>query len=310
LTPEDRGKTLAALARLRPAGWPFTLRLNRLFWSDRAAGIRHFEHLSRVYSRHGYGIEVQVRYHPSGEQEGHVGAFVRWVRHVTRRLGAIPRMRALQITNEVNFPPIAPDASDSAFDGAKDALIRGVRAAHRIAHRHGFDHLRIGFNWAYRSDPSSESSFWGYLRDNGGRRFVRSVDWVGLDAYPGTVFPPVEPTPDDYADGMVNAMSVLRECYMPVAGLGPHVPIRVAENGWPTGPARPETTQVASLRKMVRATVRFRGNYGISDYRWFDLRDHNTSSLNFQHHYGLLRDDYSRKPAFGAYRHLIRRFAG
>ena len=48
-----------------------------------------------------------------------------------------------------------------------------------------------------------------------------------------------------------------------------------------------------------------RGTYGVTDYRWFDLRDHNTSSTNFQHHYGLLRDDYSPKPAFEAYRRLL-----
>jgi hypothetical protein len=53
----------------------------------------------------------------------------------------------------------------------------------------------------------------------------------------------------------------------------------------------------------------FRGTYHVTDYRWFDLRDHNTSSPNLQHHYGLLRDDYSRKPAFGVYRRLVRRFS-
>ena len=56
---------------------------------------------------------------------------------------------------------------------------------------------------------------------------------------------------------------------------------------------------------MVRAVHDFRGTYDVTDYRWFDLRDHNTSSTNFQHHYGLLRDDYSPKPAFGAYRRLV-----
>ncbi len=310
-TPEDPAETLRALRELRPSGdRPFILRLNRLFWSDHQAGIRRFARAARGYARHGYRVEVQVRYHPTDSQEGHIGRWVRYVRMVTRRLGSIRGVTALQITNEVNFLPIAPDASDSAFAGAKDALIRGVEAAHRVARHLGFGRLRIGFNWAYRSDPSSENKFWSYLAAHGGSRFIRAVDWVGLDAYPGTVFPPVEPTPSGYADGMVNAMSVLRECFMPVAGLGPGVPIKVEENGWPTGPARDESTQVTALREMVRAVNRFRGNYGISDYRWFDLCDHNTSSLNFQHHYGLLRDDYSRKPAFDVYRRLVDLLAG
>ena len=60
---------------------------------------------------------------------------------------------------------------------------------------------------------------------------------------------------------------------------------------------------------MVGAVHEFRGTYNVTDYRWFDLRDHNTGSQNFQHHYGLLRDDYSAKPAFAAYRELVLRLA-
>jgi hypothetical protein len=304
-TPEDPAKTLAALRRLRPHGAPFTLRLNRLFWSEHRAGIARFERLARRYARHGYRVEIQVRYHPDAKQEGRIRAWVSYVKRVTRRLGAIPGVRALQITNEVNFPPIAPDASDSSFAGARDALIRGVEAAHRVVRKRHLRRVTIGFNWAYRNTPSSETDFWSYLRDHGGRRFVHALDWVGLDAYPGTVFPPSEPTPTGYADGMVNAMSVLRDCYMPIAGLGRRVPIHVEENGWPTGPGRTEGRQVTALRQMVGAVNRFRGNYGVTEYRWFDLRDHNTSSSNFQHHYGLLRDDYTKKPAFGVYRKLV-----
>jgi hypothetical protein len=214
----------------------------------------------------------------------------------------------LQVTNEVNFYPFAPDASDSAFEGARDALIRGVEEAHELVRRHGFGRLRVGFNWAYRTDPAREADFWGYLRDHGGKRFARAVDWVGLDAYPGTVFPPAEPpTGTGYRDGMVNAMSVLRECFMPIAGLGGDVPIHVEENGWPTGPGRSEQEQVRALRKMVGAVHDFRGTYNVTDYRWFDLRDHNTSGPNFQQHYGLMRDDYSEKPAFGVYQRLVAR---
>ena len=198
----------------------------------------------------------------------------------------------------------SPDSSDGAYQGARDALIQGVIAAKDEARRRGFAQLTTGFNWFYRTDPSSEASFWGYLRDHGGPRFVAAVDWVGLDAYPGTVFPPAEP-PGGERDGMAAAMSQLRKCFMPIAGLVPSVPIHVEENGWPTGPGRDEDRQAAALETMVRAVHDFRGTYNVTDYRWFDLRDHNTSSLNFQHHYGLLRDDYSPKPAFDAYRRLI-----
>jgi hypothetical protein len=228
---------------------------------------------------------------------------------VVRRFGPNPRVRALQVTNEVNFFPIAPDASDSAYEGAREALVRGVIAAKAEARRHDYDHLRIGFNWAYRTDPGREQSFWSEIAALGGERFVRALDWVGLDAYPGTLYPPVV-TGDGYRDGMVNALSVLRDCYLPLAGIPESVPIKVEENGYPTlEPTRSYAEQVNAMRQMVGAVHEFRGTYNVTDYRWFDLRDHRTSSANFQHQYGLLRDDYTPKPAFAAYRELVGRLS-
>ncbi|HKG36033.1 MAG TPA: hypothetical protein VKA89_06300 [Solirubrobacterales bacterium] len=307
VTPGTRAETLRALARLRAPRRPFVLRLNRFFWSLRQAGFRKYLRRATGYTNRGYLVELQLRYHPDARQEGRIDRWLAFVRNVVRKFGRNPRVVGLQVANEVNFYPIAPDASDSAYEGARRALVRGVIAAHRLSRRLGYQQLEIGFNWAYRTDPGRERSFWEELA-TGGRPFRRAVDWVGLDAYPGTVFPPTEP-PGGEADGIVAAMSQLRRCFMPIAGLGAKVPIHVEENGWPTGPGRPEERQEDALRGMVGAVHRFRGTYNVTDYRWFDLRDHNTSSGNFQQHYGLLRDDYSAKPAFAAYRELIRRFA-
>ena len=303
VVPDDPPRTLAALARLHPPKAPFVLRLNRFFWADGEAGIARFLALAKRYTDAGYLVELQVRYHPAAGQEGNVAGFVAFVREVVDRFGGNSRVVGLQVTNEVNFT-ISPDSSDGAYTGARDALIGGVIAAKDEARRRGFRQLTVGFNWFYRTDPDSEASFWGYLRDHGGPAFVAAVDWVGLDAYPGTVFPPAE-SPGGERDGMVAAMSQLRRCFMPIAGLGPGVPIHVEENGWPTGPGRAEDSQAQALETMVRAVHDFRGTYNVTDYRWFDLRDHRTSSQNFQHHYGLLRDDYSPKPAFEAYRRLL-----
>jgi hypothetical protein len=301
--PDDPPKTLAALATLRPFNGPFVLRLNRFFWSAGEEGIQRFLTLVHRYTSNGYLVELQVRYHPAPEREGDVAGFVGFVREVVRRFGANPRVIGLQVTNEVNFT-ISQDSSDGAYAGARDALIQGVIAAKDEAHRLGYRQLTVGFNWFYRTDPSSEASFWGYLRDHGGPAFLAAVDWVGLDAYPGTVFPPTEP-PGGERDGMVAAISQLRKCFMPIAGLPVSVPIHVEENGWPTGPGRTEDAQAQAIDTMVRAVHEFRGTYNVTDYRWFDLRDHRTSSSNFQHHYGLLRDDYSAKPAFTEFRRLV-----
>lgn len=304
--PDSPGRTRQALAELAPPGGPFYIRLNRFFWWLGPPGIRHFMKLTDRYARRGYLVELQLRYHPRPEQEGDIDAWVRFVDRVVRKFGANPAVRAIQVTNEVNFFPVAPDASDSYYAGAREALVRGVIAAKRTAVRLGYDQLRIGFNWAYRTDPDREQAFWTEIGALAGERFVDSLDWVGLDAYPGTIFPPLETPPDGYRDGMVNAMSSLRECYLPLAAIPASVPIHVEENGYPTlEPARSYAEQAEAMRQMVGAVDEFRGNYNVTDYRWFDLRDHRTSSTNFQHQYGLLRDDYTPKPAFAVYRDLV-----
>jgi hypothetical protein len=48
--------------------------------------------------------------------------------------------------------------------------------------------------------------------------------------------------------------------------------------------------------------------FGVTDYRWFNLRDNLSSTPAFGETSGLLTDTYERKPAFLAYRRLIQRF--
>ena len=304
-TPEVAAKQLAAVAKLRPAGGPFVLRLHRFFWSEGEAGIKRFLALAKRYTSHGYLVELQLRYHPAAAQEGDIRAWLRYVRRVVDRFGPNPRVVAIQVTNEVNLA-ISPDSSDGAYDGAREALIQGVKAAKAEARARGFDQLAIGFNWAYRNTPQEEQEFWGYLRDHGGPAFVRALDWVGVDAYPGTFFPPFN-SPGGERDSLVNAFSSFR-CYSSGAGIPRTVPIHVEENGYPTGPGRTYQRQEQAMDTMVRTVHDFRGTFNIADYRWFNLRDGDSTSPNFQQQYGLMTDEYEPKPAFGLYRELVRRF--
>ncbi|HEX8741748.1 MAG TPA: hypothetical protein VF712_01310 [Thermoleophilaceae bacterium] len=302
-TPEEPAKQLAGLAGLRAANAPFVVRLHRFFWSGGEQEIQRVLALAERYTAAGYLAELQLRYHPSEQQEGDLPAWEAHVRDVVRRFGSNPRVVAIQVTNEVNIT-FSPDSSDGAYEGARDALIRGVIAAKDEARRRGFRQLEIGFNWAYRSEPSAESSFWSYLRDHGGKDFVGSLDWVGVDAYPGTVFPPAH-TEGGERDGMVNAFSSFR-CYSTGAGIPETIPIHVEENGWPTSPPeRSYEKQAQVAETLVRAVHDFRGTYNITDYRWFNLRDGDTTSPNFQMQYGLMTDEYVPKPAYGVYRDLV-----
>jgi len=304
--PERPAATHAALDRLRKPGRPFVMRLNRFFWSDREAGFKRYLGLARRFARRGYQAELQVRYHPDERQEGDLRAWEGHVREVVRRFGRIRRVVALQITNEVNLT-ISPDSSDGAYRGARQALVRGVVAAKREVRRLGLSHLKIGFNWFWRLDPAGERSFWRGLRDLGGARFARAVDWLGLDVYPGTVFPS-SLEPGEERDAILSALASIR-CFARLPGIPRRVPIKIQENGWPTlPPARSYQHQAQAMRTMVKAVHDYGGRFGVTDYRWFNLRDGNTTSPLLFQHFGLMEDDYDRKPAFELYRRLVRRY--
>ena len=301
--PEDRIRHMAKLRELRRPGAPFPLRLTRFLWRDGEAGFRSFLRLAERYTTRGYPVELQVRYQPNEHQEGDIAAWVRHVRDVVRRFGPNRLVVGLQITNEVNIT-FSPDSSDGVYEGARDALVQGVVAAKQEAGRLGYNQLRIGFNWASRTDPANETSFWQALRDRGGPEFARSLDYIGLDVYPGTVFPPVGGSIDGYRDGMVNAMSAIR-CYAAIPGIPGSVPIEIGENGWPTFAGRSYEDQARILRVMVQAVHDFRGTYNVQDYRWFNLRDSQTGHPGVFQNSGLLEDDYHEKAAFAAYRKLV-----
>ena len=168
--------------------------------------------------------------------------------------------------------PFSPNTSDGAYANAVEALARGVPAAKREARRRGYDQLATGFNYAYRYG-AGDADFWRAVGAAGGKRLRRATDWVGVDAYPGTFVPA---TVADPGDALLEAVAMVRECYMPLAGLGERVPIHLEELGWPTGPGRSEEGQVAALQSFVRTMHRYRGTYGITALNWFGLRDNNS----------------------------------
>jgi hypothetical protein len=51
-----------------------------------------------------------------------------------------------------------------------------------------------------------------------------------------------------------------------------------------------------------------RGKLNITHYELFSLRDADTANPDLNHQFGIMRDDYSPKPAFESYRKLIEEF--
>jgi len=241
--PEDPAKRLAALRELAGSS-PFVVRLYS-GWTGVAAADDVSGWLDGEvagYTAAGLQVELVVRYKPAAPGAGSPAAFADYVRGLVRRYGPDSRFVSLQVTNEANIPA-APDAADGAFEGATQAVVKGVVAAKDQARRGGFGQLGIGFSWAYDERPVASSEFWSALGRLGGREFADAVDWVGLDTYPGTwgaKIPLSNLLPGQAAAAVKESVRSLRDCFMPLAGLGRSTRLHIAENGSPTGPARSE----------------------------------------------------------------------
>ncbi len=304
--PDDPAKRLTALTQLR-GGRPFVLHLYVDYTGPGgASAAQQASHELAQYEHAGFQIELVLCYRPAGGGSRMQAAdFGRFARDAVASLGVTRRLVSLQVTNEANVAGAA-NTTDGSYAHARDALITGVIAAKHEARALGHTWLEVGFNWAYASDPG-QASFFRYLHRHGGSAFARAVDWVGLDAYPGTWGPPIGPGQLGPATAamMRDALHSLRAYYMPLAGLARHVAIHVSENGYPTGPGRTPAMQVTAMRAAITTVHAVQRRYNVTDYRWFDLRDAASAGPSFEDQYGLLYDDYSPKPAFELYRELI-----
>jgi hypothetical protein len=302
--PEIPELRLQAMQTLRGGARPFVVHLYDAYVrpADADALPTWLAEQVAQYTGAVFQVELVLTYRPE-RPAGDVEGFARFVRARVRQLAPNPGVTHLQVANEVNVAG-APDAADGAYAGARAALVRGVIAAKDEARRRGAG-LRIGFNWADQRGPA-EAAFFAELARRGGRAFARSVDWVGLDTYPGTWGPRLaagDPASAVRA-AILRALRILREDLLPLAHLGA-AELQVTESGYPTGPGRSEEMQETVLRAAVAAVGDARETYGVTGFRWFDLRDADSAADSFESHYGLMRDDYTPKPAFEAYRQLI-----
>jgi MFS family permease len=305
--PEDRRAAIARLGELQPPHRALVLRLNRMFWADGTAGIRRYAQIVDRFAAAGFATELQVRYHPPAGRAGDMRAWKRYVRRAIRILGRRPSVVAVSLTNEANFD-VSPNTSDGSYPGVRRGVVAGVVAAQHELHAIHRRDVDLGFSFAWRWLPASDREFWEEIGRRATPRFRRALDYVGLQIYPGLVVPPSIPPGSSAGAATVEALTLMRRCYLPKAGIGPRTDLWVTENGYVTNLGRTEAEQRTALRSTVRAVHRWSGTLGVSDYRWFNLRDNVSAGPGLFDSVGLLRDDYSRKPAFSAYRNAIRRF--
>jgi hypothetical protein len=233
------------------------------------------------------------------DREAGIGAWTEFVRDVVT--GFAPHLSAIQVTGEANLTGI-PDAGDGAYPGATEALVHGLAAAAAAKQERALD-VPVGFAVVPETEPAA-GSFWPALAALGGSRLAACVDYVGIDMYPDVFGGRIGPA--ELGPTVGNGLETLRHQALPLAGLGPSTPIRVCENGWPTGPGRSERRQADVLDTVLRAVHARRRELNVTHWELFALRDADSSRANPFHQFGIVRDDYRPKLAF---ERLCRTFA-
>ena len=91
------------------------------------------------------------------------------------------------------------------------------------------------------------------------------------------------------------------------------MPIRVTENGWPTGTnplngeSRTDARQADVLAAIIDTVNATADDFHVTQYTLFGLRDADTTQSGLFHNFGILRSDYSPKPAYATFRDRVRR---
>lgn len=253
-----------------------------------------------LYAYGGIKIDLVLCYR---SETGEVENWKVFICNVIQKFG--PHLAKLQITEEPNNPDPST-GGDGKSPLIIQAIIEGVLAAKKEIKRLGLS-IDVGFNAVVSFKPSDP--FWSSLSSKCTDEFLHSLDYVGLDFFPD-VFSPLPTKPDGNPLTIEEATSAVisqfRRVNLATINIPITTPIHITENGWATNPSRSYGRQAEVLMQTVQ-TIAYMGNaMNITHYEYFALRDANSSSTELQ--FGLLRDDYTPKPAFNIFCDLIKAY--
>lgn len=293
----DPDRTEVALALLAPPHRPFVVRCYTIF-----AGAGQVEYTTPPDPfRYVHGTRQLDSVLCYRSQDGNVADWLAFIRAMIQEHGT--RIAALQVTEEANNPDVRT-GGDGGSPNVIDALVSGVIAAKAEARALGLE-MAIGFNATPSFNPADP--FWPTLAAAITPDFLDALDYVGLDFFPDVFRPVAE---GELANAVRAVVSHFRTVNLAAAGIPHRVPIRITEHGWPTTQLRSQERQVHVLETVIRTLHELRGNANISHYELFALRDARDGEVDELCQFGLVRTDYSPKPAFDAYRTLVAELGG
>jgi hypothetical protein len=288
----DPERTDEAITQIQPLDGPFLVRGYVLYEGKGRARYRTPTDILRyLYGRRRLDYVLCYR-----TPDGDLDDWTSFVRQAVREYG--PYLDALQVTEEPNNPDAASGGNGS-FPRVREAIIAGVIAAKDEVRRQGLS-ASIGFNATPSFNPNDD--FWPEVKRLGGPTFLEALGYVGLDFFPD-VFRPVPF--ERLREAVEGVLTYFRTVNLVTGGIPLSVPIRITEHGWPTGPYRPYDRQADVVETVVRAVNHLRGPHNITHYEFFSLRDGDSGTPDMGTQFGLIRDEYTPKTAFGLFRNLI-----
>ncbi|KYD15796.1 hypothetical protein [Saccharococcus caldoxylosilyticus] len=223
------------------------------------------------------------------------------IRKIIRQYGSY--IDSLQITNEPNLTFM-----DGSNPNILPLLVQGVIAAKEETQAANVQ-VDIGFGSVPDIGPKVVPHFWENLAELGGEVFVDSLDYVAHNFYVDVFEPPL--SLEKIPASVENLLRRFREVNLKTAGIPDSIPIRITENGWPTGKNpftgkdRSYEHQSEVLETIIRTVYKLRQELNITHYELFGLRDADSSKDDLFHQFGIMRDDYTPKPAFYTFQRLI-----
>ncbi len=249
----------------------------------------------------GFGILAEIVGTPRWANGGHdprtgptrpadYGDVARWL--ASRFRG---RVSAWEIWNEPNSRDFLIDGTPQRYTALLRAAYRGIKAADPAAR------VVLG------GTPYNNTSWLSSLYDAGAKGFFDVVA-----THPYVVPADAPPEVPDTSNRTIRHVVAVHQL-MAAHGDGKK-PVWFTELGWSTHPNKTSSTQARGVTEgtqaayLVRALELIRRNYPyVTSVFIYNDRDTVVGSYH-QQHYGLMRRDFSEKPAFGLIRKYLQRF--